>query len=121
LEGGSQQVSLFDQCTLCHSGTSPRFAYKRISTADGNFKANHIKPIKPSQDMWLFDGGGIFPKRQEYFDFLKTAMETHSVFTFCVPMTAPMLTPIRRKRPVKIHSEPLQMPLWHPRVVMLQE
>jgi hypothetical protein len=47
--------------------------------ADGNFKADHVRPVNPSDDVWLSEGGGMFPKRQEYFDFLKTAMESRTV------------------------------------------
>lgn len=54
--------------------------------ADGNFKADHVRQLKPSNDVWLSEGGGMFPKRQEYFDFLKTAMERRTVISCHLPM-----------------------------------
>jgi hypothetical protein len=48
-------------------------------TGDGNFKADHVAQNPPSKDYHLLDGGGIFPNRQEYLDFLKTAMERNTV------------------------------------------
>ena len=47
--------------------------------ADGNFKADHVRQMKPSNNVWLSEGGGMIPKRGEYFDFLKTAMERRTV------------------------------------------
>ncbi|KAF8815488.1 hypothetical protein BYT27DRAFT_7033672, partial [Phlegmacium glaucopus] len=52
-----------------------RFVYKRTFVADGNFKANHICQKSPEGDVWLCDGSGMMPNRQEYFDFLKQAQE----------------------------------------------
>jgi len=46
---------------------------------DGNFSVDHVAQNPPSNDYHLLDGGGIFPKRQEYLDFLKTAMERNTV------------------------------------------
>lgn len=56
-----------------------RFVYRRVFVADGNFKADHVRQTHPSNDVWLSEGSGMFPKRQEYFAFLKTAMEKHTV------------------------------------------
>ncbi|KAH9481115.1 hypothetical protein JR316_0005635 [Psilocybe cubensis] len=52
-----------------------RWVYKRIFVADGNFKANHVCTEKPSQDVWLSEGSGMIPKRTEYTEFLKSAIE----------------------------------------------
>lgn len=48
-------------------------------TGDGNFSADHVSQNPPSKDYYLLDGGGIFPNRQQYLDFLKTAMERNTV------------------------------------------
>ncbi|PPQ80263.1 hypothetical protein CVT25_003702 [Psilocybe cyanescens] len=52
-----------------------RWVYKRIFVADGNFKADHVQTEKPSQDIWLSEGGGMIPLRAEYDSFLKHAIE----------------------------------------------
>ena len=53
--------------------------YRRVFVADGNFKADHVRPTHPSNDVWLSEGSGMFPKREEYFSFLKSAMERLTV------------------------------------------
>jgi hypothetical protein len=50
-------------------------------TADGNCKADHIKQ-KYNDDIWLSEGGGMIPKRDEYEEFLKTAKERQTVCNF---------------------------------------
>jgi len=57
--------------------------YRRVFVADGNFKADHIWQTKPSKDVWLSEGGGMVPKREEYFAFLKSAMERFTVRFLC--------------------------------------
>ncbi|KAH9484634.1 hypothetical protein JR316_0004116 [Psilocybe cubensis] len=52
-----------------------KFVYRRVLVADGNFKADHVQPKKQSNDIWLSEGGGMIPKREEYHSFLKTAIE----------------------------------------------
>ncbi|KAH9478281.1 hypothetical protein JR316_0008734 [Psilocybe cubensis] len=52
-----------------------RWVYKRIFVADGNFKADHVRSEKPSRDIWLSEGGGMMPPREEYHEFLRTAIE----------------------------------------------
>jgi hypothetical protein len=47
-----------------------RYVYKVILVADGNFKADHVQ-LKGTDNVWLVDGGGMFPKQSEYADFLK--------------------------------------------------
>jgi hypothetical protein len=54
--------------------------YQRVFVADGNFKADHVKQKNGDDDIWLSEGGGMDPKRQEYQDFLAQAME---MFTVC--------------------------------------
>ncbi|KAH9481966.1 hypothetical protein JR316_0006496 [Psilocybe cubensis] len=52
-----------------------KFVYRRVLMADRNFKADHVQPKKPSEDVWLSEGSGMVPKREEYHAFLKTAIE----------------------------------------------
>ena len=56
-----------------------RWAYKRIFVADGNFKADHVRQKSASDNVWLSEGGGMVPTREEYHEFLKTAIEWKTV------------------------------------------
>ena len=58
-----------------------RYVFQWVFVADGNFKADHIRPKAPSQDIWLSEGGGMAPRREEYFEFLKTAMDRQTVMS----------------------------------------
>jgi hypothetical protein len=62
-----------------HGSICCRFAMRLDLAGDGNFSADHVSQNPPSNDYYLLDGGGIFPNRQEYLDFLKTAMERNTV------------------------------------------
>jgi hypothetical protein len=46
--------------------------------ADGNFKADHVRQ-KNESDVWLSDGSGMIPQKQEYLSFLATAIERLTV------------------------------------------
>ena len=50
--------------------------------ADGNFKADHVRQKSAEENVWLSEGGGMVPKREEYLQFLKTAVEWKTV-CFC--------------------------------------
>ena len=56
-----------------------RWVYKRIFVADGNFKADHVRQKSAIENVWLSEGGGMVPKREEYQAFLKTAIERLTV------------------------------------------
>jgi hypothetical protein len=56
-----------------------RWVYKRMFVADGNFKADHVRLKHADRDVWLSEGGGMIPKRDEYQAFLKTAIERLTV------------------------------------------
>ena len=56
-----------------------RWVYKRMFVTDGNFKADHVRQKKEAGDIWLSEGGGMIPKRDKYFAFLKTAIERLTV------------------------------------------
>lgn len=47
--------------------------------ADGNFKADHVRQKPAGGDVWLSEGCGMIPKRDEYMAFLKTAIERVTV------------------------------------------
>jgi hypothetical protein len=47
--------------------------------ADGNFKADHVRQKPAGADVWLSEGCGMIPKREEYMAFLKTAIERVTV------------------------------------------
>lgn len=55
--------------------------FKRIFVADGNFKADHVRQ-KNETDVWLSDGSGMIPQKQEYLTFLATAIERLTVSSF---------------------------------------
>ena len=46
--------------------------------ADGNFKADHVRQ-KSDDDKYLSEGGGMMPTREEYREFLRTAIEKSTV------------------------------------------
>ncbi len=52
-----------------------RWVYRRVLTADGNFKANHVRQKRVGEDIWLYDGLGMTARRSEYESFLKQARE----------------------------------------------
>lgn len=54
------------------------WVYRRFLVADGNFKADHVRQ-KPTEEVWLSEGGSMFPRRAEYRDFLAHAVEMQTV------------------------------------------
>ncbi|KAF8799827.1 hypothetical protein BYT27DRAFT_7016783, partial [Phlegmacium glaucopus] len=52
-----------------------RWVYKHIFVANGNFKADHVRQQNPAGDVWLSEGTGMMPGRQEYMSFLASAIE----------------------------------------------
>lgn len=56
-----------------------RWVYKRVFVADGNFKADHVRQKNADGDVWLSEGAGMIPKRQQYHSFLETAIERLTV------------------------------------------
>lgn len=46
---------------------------------DGNFKADHIRQKSEVDDVWLSEGSGMIPRRQEYLTFLASAIERLTV------------------------------------------
>ena len=56
-----------------------RWVFRRFLTADGNFKADHVRQKNPANDIWLSDGLGMTARVQEYNAFLKSAKERNTV------------------------------------------
>jgi hypothetical protein len=64
---------------VTHTYINIRWVYKRIFVADGNFKADHVRQKTSAGDVWLSEGGGTIPKRDEYLLFLDSALERLTV------------------------------------------
>jgi hypothetical protein len=90
-----------------------RWVYKRIFVADGNFKADHVRQKTAAGDVWLSEGGGMIPKRDEYLAFLKSAIERLTVSVqniadnIATYLTNVIGCAFKRRHPVKIDSRPL--------------
>ena len=59
-----------------------RWVYQWIFTADGNFKADHVRQKCAADDIWLSDGLGMTTGRVGYKEFLETAQERSTVSHF---------------------------------------
>ncbi|KAG1723311.1 uncharacterized protein EDB91DRAFT_1087858, partial [Suillus paluster] len=46
---------------------------------DGNFKAEHLHPIKPYDEVWLFDGLGFMVGKERYQKHLEEAADTGKI------------------------------------------
>ena len=53
--------------------------YKCILVGDGNFKADHVRQKNEAGDIWLSEGSGMIPRRDEYLSFLASAIERLTV------------------------------------------
>jgi len=58
---------------------SNRWVFRRVVTADGNFKADHVRQKSAADDIWLSDGLGMTTKNSDYNLFLETAWERSTV------------------------------------------
>jgi hypothetical protein len=78
--------------------------------ADGNFKADHVRQKKAQESVWLSEGGGMVPNREEYREFLRTAKERLTVSlrnTARITITnvpGHIFFTINRRHPVKTDS-----------------
>ncbi|PPQ94118.1 hypothetical protein CVT25_010256 [Psilocybe cyanescens] len=52
--------------------------YKRMFVTDGNFKADHVWQ-KYNNDIWLMDGSGMAPNKDDYLTFLESAIDRLTV------------------------------------------
>ncbi|KAG1730840.1 uncharacterized protein EDB91DRAFT_1039091, partial [Suillus paluster] len=50
--------------------------YTRSFVMDGNFKAEHLHPIKPYDEVWLSDGLGFMVGKERYQKHLEEAADT---------------------------------------------
>jgi hypothetical protein len=62
-----------------------RWVFRRVLTADGNFKADHVRHKHPADDIWLSDGLGMTTKNADYNAFLQTAWECSTVNVVKLP------------------------------------
>jgi hypothetical protein len=51
----------------------------RSFVMDGNFTADHIRQVRPNDDVWLTDGEGMMTAREPYAAHIKRAKETQEV------------------------------------------
>ena len=56
-----------------------RWVFRRVLTADGNFKADHVRQKHPTDDILLSDGLGMTTNNSDYNGFLQTAWERSTV------------------------------------------
>jgi hypothetical protein len=56
-----------------------RWVYRRVVTADGNFKADHVRQKSAAEDVWLSDGLGMTTTNLEYNAFLESAWNRATV------------------------------------------
>ncbi len=70
---------IFNGPVVALGNVCPRWVFRRVFVADGNFKADHVRQDKAAADIWLSEGGGMDPPRWEYRQFLKTAIERLTV------------------------------------------
>lgn len=59
--------------------TNNSYIYRRAFIADGNFKADHVRLSRVTNDIWLLDGAGMMPNRSEYSSFLENAQDYPTV------------------------------------------
>jgi hypothetical protein len=43
-----------------------RWVFRRVITADGNFKADHVRQKSATEDVWLLNGVGMTTKNANY-------------------------------------------------------
>lgn len=56
-----------------------RWVFRRVITADGNFKADHVRQRSAADDVWLSDGLGMTTSNSEYSTFLESAWDRATV------------------------------------------
>jgi hypothetical protein len=67
---------LFDTEVTSAIITTPSWKYTRSFVMDGNFKAEHLHPIKPDDEVWLADGLGFMVGKDRYQNHLAEAADT---------------------------------------------
>ena len=82
-----------------------RWVFRRVFTADGNFKADHVRQKSAADDIWLSDGLGMTTNHSEYKHFLENAKERYTVSTKKTESVG-IASFFDRKRRAKTASEP---------------
>jgi hypothetical protein len=67
---------LFDTEVASAIIRTPRWKYTRSFVMDGNFKAEHLHPIKPLDEVWLSNGLGFMVGKDRYKEHLAEAADT---------------------------------------------
>jgi hypothetical protein len=98
-----------------------RWVYRRIITADGNFKADHVRQISPADDIWLSDGLGMTTRKSEYDSFLETAWDRATVSLHKLYLLLASSIARHRKHHVKSILKRLRMLCFSPKRATLQE
>ena len=99
-----------------------RWVYRRVLTADGNFKADHVRQKPAADDIWLSDGLGMTTRNSEYKLFLQTAQERQTVSAINNRESFGLSSiSSHRRHHVKILSALLKMPCSIPKHATLQE
>jgi hypothetical protein len=99
-----------------------RWVYRRVVTADGNFKADHVWQKSAADDVWLSDGLGMTTTNSEYNSFLESAWNRATVsFIKQVGFVCGGLISYHRKLPVKSILKLSRTLCFSPKHVMLQE
>lgn len=81
-----------------------RWVFRRVMTADGNFKADHVRQKTPADDIWLYDGLGMTARRREYSSFLEHAAERKTVGNIYLVHKSGLANSYYRKPRVKLPS-----------------
>lgn len=84
MTGKRIQIGILHSITLFQLFNSFSWVYGRFFVADGNFKADHIRQKNNETDIWLSEGGGMMPRRDDYEGFLKTAIERRTASIFFI-------------------------------------
>jgi hypothetical protein len=91
-----------------------RWVYRRIITADGNFKADHVRQNSPADDVWLSDGLGMTTGRSDYKSFLANAWDRATV-RFKVIFFGSGLNFLTQKAPCEINFKAIENALLFPK------
>jgi len=68
--------SCFDTEVTSGMIRTPSWKYTRSFVMDGNFKAEHLHPIKPFDEVWLSDGLGFMVGKDRYKKHLAESADT---------------------------------------------
>ena len=71
--------SCFDTEVTSAMIRTPSWKYTRSFVMDGNFKAEHLHPIKPFDEVWLSDGLGFMVGKDRYKKHLAEAADTGKI------------------------------------------